>query len=199
MAKIKTTGHISYSWKVQGLERLVETLATVTANVDKEMRVITGKTATKTKKWIAKDIQKNFGFNTTQKKLLTLIKKEKKGLTAHKVTLPHERRLPLRDFAARQIKTGVSYKLDSRKGRELAPGAFQGPKPGVMKVSWKGRVFKRTTKKRLPIVQLHGASPWGIFTKRKRLDAAVYMAGQFMGEEAAKRYRWLKLKQSRSF
>jgi hypothetical protein len=37
----------------------------------------------------------------------------------------------------------------------------------IMKASWRGNVFKRVGKSRLPIVKLMGASPWGVFTKQK--------------------------------
>jgi len=84
-----------------------------------------------------------------------------------KVTLEKTARLPLRAFSPRQTRAGVTYKISKREGRKLAAGAFQGPKPGVMKVSWRGNVFKRVGKERLPIVKLMGASPWGVFTKQK--------------------------------
>jgi hypothetical protein len=83
------------------------------------------------------------------------------------VMLSKTARLPLRVFGARQIATGVTYRISKNEGRKLAAGAFQGPKPGAIKISWRGNVFKRLGKARLPIVKLMGASPWGVFTKRR--------------------------------
>jgi hypothetical protein len=88
------------------------------------------------------------------------------GLSAG-ARLNQTERIPLRDFGAKQNKAGVSYKISKRGGRALVKGAFQGPKPGAMKASWRGRVFKRVGKDRLPIVQLMGPSPWGVFVKRR--------------------------------
>lgn len=82
-----------------------------------------------------------------------------------KVTLRKTGRLGLRHFGARQDKRGVSYKISKKGGRQRVDGAFQGPRPGVMKVSWKGNVFKREGKSRLPIVQLLGVSPFGVYVK----------------------------------
>jgi hypothetical protein len=83
------------------------------------------------------------------------------------VRLKKTTRLPLRDFGAKQNKSGVTYKISKRGGRGSVQGAFQGPRPGSVKTSWRGRVFKRVGKSRLPIVQLMGPSPWGVFVKRR--------------------------------
>lgn len=83
------------------------------------------------------------------------------------VSLTKTARLPLRAFGARQIRTGVTYRISKQGGRKLVKGAFQGPKPGVIKVSWRGNVFKRIGPERLPIVKLMGVSPWGVFTKKR--------------------------------
>lgn len=76
-------------------------------------------------------------------------------------------RLGLRHFGARQDKRGVSYKISKRGGRQRIEGAFQGPRPGVQKVSWRGNVFIREGKSRLPIRQIKGVSAWGVFVKNK--------------------------------
>lgn len=76
-------------------------------------------------------------------------------------------RLGMRHFGARQDKRGVSYKINKRGGRKRIDGAFQGPRPGVRKVSWRGNVFIRDGKSRLPIRQIRGVSAWGVFVKNK--------------------------------
>ena len=83
------------------------------------------------------------------------------------VTLKKTKRLGLRHFGARQDKRGVSYKINKKGGRSRADGAFQGPKPGVMKMSWKGNAFKRVGASRLPIVMLKGVSAYGAYAKNE--------------------------------
>ena len=83
------------------------------------------------------------------------------------VTLKKTKRLGLRHFGARQDKRGVSYKIDKQCGRKRVQGAFQGPKPGVQKMSWKGNAFKRVGASRLPIVMLKGVSAYGAYAKNE--------------------------------
>ena len=83
------------------------------------------------------------------------------------VTLKKTKRLGLRHFGARQDKRGVSYKIAKTGGRKRVQGAFQGPKPGVQKISWKGNAFKRVGASRLPIVMLKGVSAYGAYAKNE--------------------------------
>ena len=83
------------------------------------------------------------------------------------VTLKKTKRLGLRHFGARQDKRGVSYKIDKQGGRKRVQGAFQGPKPGIQKMSWKGNAFKRVGASRLPIVMLKGVSAYGAYAKNE--------------------------------
>jgi hypothetical protein len=83
------------------------------------------------------------------------------------VTLKKTKRLGLRHFGARQDKRGVSYKIDKQGGRKRVQGAFQGPRPGVQKMSWKGNAFKRVGASRLPIVMLKGVSAYGAYAKNE--------------------------------
>lgn len=103
-------------------------------------------------------------------------------------------RIPLRDFGARQNKRGVSYRVSKKDGRKLVAGAFQGPKPGVMKTSWRGRVFKRLGNSRLPIVQLYGASPWGAFVTRKLKNPTKKVIRVELKKQLDRRIRFQKLK-----
>lgn len=81
------------------------------------------------------------------------------------VSLKKTKRLGLRHFGARQDKRGVSYKIDKRGGRKRVGGAFMGPKPGALRMKWRGNAFKRVGKSRLPIVQLKGVSAYGAYVK----------------------------------
>lgn len=81
------------------------------------------------------------------------------------VSLKKTPRLGLRHFGAKQDKRGATYKIRKKGGRQRVNVAFMGPKPGAVKTSWKGNVFKRTGKARLPIVQLKGVSAYGAYKK----------------------------------
>lgn len=81
------------------------------------------------------------------------------------VSLVKTRRLGLRHFGAKQNQRGVAYKISKKGGRQFVAGAFQGPKPGAIKMSWKGNAFKRAGASRLPIIHLRGVSAFGAFAK----------------------------------
>ena len=105
-------------------------------------------------------------------------------------------RISLRQFKPRQNKKGVSYKTSKSKGRKTVLGAFQGPRPGLMKASWKGSVFKRVGASRLPIVKLFGPSPWGVYVK-KNYDRKVRQdIKRELRKQIDRRIRFLKLKKS---
>ena len=133
-----------------------------------EFAAAINQTAKKTQSQINQKIRTELVVKS--KDLNRLIKQGSKATSATlvtRVTLAKTARLPLRVFSARQIKSGVTYKISKKEGRKLAAGAFQGPRPGVMKVSWRGNVFKRLGKARLPITKLMAASPWGVFVKQR--------------------------------
>ncbi len=63
-------------------------------------------------------------------------------------------RMPLRYFGVRQKKEGVSYEIRRKGGRKTIPGTFKrNDGVGQMKGVW-----KRISKGRLPITELHGPS-----------------------------------------
>lgn len=64
--------------------------------------------------------------------------------------------LSLKEFNPRQFKRGVRAKVWGRV--QMFPGAFMGPKPGIIAAGLRGHVFVRTTKARLPIEKMFGPS-----------------------------------------
>ncbi len=106
------------------------------------------------------------------------------------VALKKSPRIPLRDFGARQTKSGVGYRLGKKQGRRLATGAFQGPKPGVQHLRFKGRVFKRVGRSRLPIVQLHGPSGWGVWVKGDLAKPVIRDATAELRKQIERRIRF---------
>jgi hypothetical protein len=184
-------------------QRRVNELSKVLKGSDKKIRrqltIAVNATSKKTQGGIAKQVATELA--TAQKNIKKAIKIKKKASNSEKVpqaivSQTETKRIPLRDFGARQNKKGVSYKVSKSKGRKTIQGAFQGPKPGVMKSSWRGRVFKRVGKSRLPIQQLFGASPWGVFVKNKMKKPVVKESKQELIKQIERRIRFLKLKES---
>jgi hypothetical protein len=150
------------------LARLTRAVGEARKSLPKEISAAINATAKKTRLDMGRKIRSEINVKKEPvEKVLKLVRQSTSTTLSAQVTLSKTARLPLRDFGARQTKSGVSFKISKKGGRGTVQGAFQGPKPGVMKASWRGRVFKRVGKERLPIVQLMGPSPWGVFIKKK--------------------------------
>jgi hypothetical protein len=150
------------------LARLTKAVGDAKKSLPKEISAAINATSTKTRLDIGRDIRKQVNIKKPAvDSVLKLVKQSTAQTLSAQVSLNRSKRLALREFGARQNKAGVSYKINRQGKRGTVQGAFQGPRPGVMKASWRGRVFKRVGKERLPIVQLFGPSPWGVFMKKK--------------------------------
>lgn len=179
------------------LRRLEAIAKSVGSNLKKELAIAINKTAKKCESSIAKSVSKEIVVSQkVVKSQLKMAKAKAVGEQRATVTLQISSRIPLRDFGARQTKAGVSYKISKVSGRGFIPGAFQGPKPGVMKASWRGNVFKRTTKSRLPIVKLMGPSVWGAFVINDHVSSTTEQTKLELQKQIEERIRFLTLKQS---
>ena len=148
------------------LRRLREAVGKSKKSIKKELAGAINATSKKTKLQVGRDIRKtvNLKKDEAERPLSLRATATETNLVAV-VSLKKTRRLGLRHFGARQDKRGVSYKIGKTGGRSRVDGAFQGPRPGVMKMSWKGNAFKRIGKERLPIVMLKGVSAYGAYAK----------------------------------
>ncbi len=149
----------------------------------------------KTESLSAKEIGRELA--TTQKNIKkTIAFSQKANATKLKsmVRISKTRRLSLREFNAKQNKSGVTAKVSKRTGRKLYAGGFQGPRPGVVKMSWRGHAFKRVGKKRLPIVKLKGPSPWGVFVKREMIVPVKAASKGELRKQVDRRIRFIELK-----
>jgi hypothetical protein len=156
------------------LSRLTKAVGEARKSLPREISAAINATAKKTRLDMGRKIRSEINVKKEPvEKVIKLVRQSSAGSLSAQVSLSKTARLPLREFGARQTKSGVSYKISKKGGRGSVPGAFQGPKPGVMKASWRGRVFKRVGKERLPIVQLMGPSPWGVFVKKKMTPAQM--------------------------
>lgn len=192
---------ISITKNDRQIKQLSALLKGKASRLKREVAIAVNATARKAESNIAKQIGKELA--TAQKNIKKTVKIVSKANVNSESVRPTATvrqmktgKVPLRDFSARQSKRGVSYKISKTTGRKTVIGAFQGPKPGAIKSSWKGRVFKRSGKARLPIVQLFGPSPWGVFAKKKLKKAIVSDSKVELTLQLNRRIRFLKLKNS---
>ena len=162
-----------------------------------ELKIAVNATAKKTKPAISKEVRKELAAPAKAvNQTISIQSKATNTEASAKVLVKKTRRIPLRDFGARQNKRGVSYRISKSQGRKTIYGAFQGPKPGVMKTSWKGNVFQRVGKSRLPIVKLYGPSPWGVVVKKKLKPVVQKDAKKELRKQIERRIRFQNLKRS---
>ena len=112
-------------------------------------------------------------------------------LPSAKIRLSRSERLSLKYFGARQTKKGVRYRISKSGGRSRIPSAFG---PDIPRLG--GHVYRRTGKPRLPIIQLKGPSPWGVFVKAGLADKTQNRATAILEKKLNDRVRYLLLKQS---
>lgn len=180
----------------RGVQRLLQSVKGDVRKLKRELAVAVRAAAKNTKSQMAKAVADE--VRTSQKVIKSTLRDKVKPSPTNpsaEITLKPTKRIPLRDFGARQGAKGVSYRISKGGKRGFVEGAFQGPKPGAMKASWKGRVFKRQGAKikaskgryegmmRQPIVQLFGPSPWGVFVKNGmkpeiQTDSMAYLIKQ---------------------
>jgi hypothetical protein len=188
------------------IEQLKKAIAGTSIDIRKELAVAVNKTAKATVSEIAKDVTKE--LNTTQ----AAVKYASRGLevlgraTFSKpgaiVRLKRTGRMSLRHFKPKQNAAGVTYKISKSKGNSFVKSAFMGPRPGAVKISWKGNVFKRTGdmarmkrgryagKVREQITKLHGASPWGVYIAQNFEPDQVQRINDRLRKEMEERIRF---------
>jgi len=156
------------------LQRLADAVSASGKKLTKEIAGAINQVSRKTKLEMGRDIRKKVAIPKEEvEKPLSIRAQATEGNLSAVVSLKETKRLGLRHFGARQDKRGVSYKIDKQGGRKRVNGAFQGPKPGVMRMKWKGNAFKRVGASRLPIVQLKGVSAYGTYKKNEMAGPQV--------------------------
>jgi hypothetical protein len=148
------------------LQRLTDAVNASGKKLSKEIAGAINQVSRKTKLEMGREIRKQVAIPKDEVEKPLKIKTQATGESLSAiVSLKETPRLGLRHFGARQDKRGVSYKISKRGGRKRVNGAFQGPKPGTMKTSWKGNAFRRVTRSRLPIIKLLAVSAYGTYKK----------------------------------
>ena len=148
------------------LKRLMRATERSGKKFPRELSAAINTVAKKTQVKIGKDVRSKVEMSVAESKK-PLKTKQKASAQSPKaiVSIAKTRRLGLQHFKARQDKTGVTYKIDKQGGRQRINGAFQGPRPGVVKASWGGIVLARQGEARLPIVHQLGVSAFGVYAK----------------------------------
>lgn len=188
---------ISIDVPIAELRKLERATKAASRKLPQEVAVAINATARKVRSGVNKGIREELAAKKKDiDKTLKVTRKATRNQPGAMLRLQKSRRIPLRDFGARQTRAGVSAKVSNRTGRKTIPGAFQGPKPGLMKASWRGHVFKRVGRARLPIVKLYGASPWGVYVKQRQDRPTRRLVEVELRKQLQKRIRFNVLKAS---
>ncbi len=148
------------------LKRLRASVGKAKTKFGRELAAAVNAVAKKTKLDIGRDVRSVINIKKKEAEAPLKIKaKATAQQPSTTVSIAKTNRLGLRHFGARQDKRGVSFKIGKQGGRQRVDGAFQGPRPGVMNVKWKGNAFRRIGKERLPIIHLRGVSAFGAYVK----------------------------------
>lgn len=172
------------------IERLRDSAKKSSRAFSKEIAAAINQVSKKTKLQIGRDIRNTVNLKKDEaEKPLSITATASENSLQAVVTLKKTKRLGLRHFGARQDKTGASYKINKTGGRSRVKGAFAGPKPGVVRMKWKGNVFKRVGKSRLPIVQLKGVSAFGAYVKNDLDEPQVKMIREELTKQLERRIK----------
>ena len=172
---------ISIEVDAKQLKQLREAVGKAKKKFGRELAASINAAAKKTKLDIGRDVRSVIAIKKKESEApLKVSAKATAESPQTTVSIGKTKRLGLRHFGARQDKRGVSYKISKQGGRQRIEGAFQGPRPGVQKMSWRGNVFKRAGILRLPIIHLRGVSAFGAYAKNnftkpqiKRINAEL--------------------------
>lgn len=176
-------------------EALAKSLIGTAKKLPREIAVVVNKTTAQSITMMSKDIRAEVAVKAKPVKSSL-----KKGTRASKsklgssITLFKTDRLSLKEFGARQVKRGTSYRISKQGGRKLARHAFMGPKPGVKAAKLRGHVFARTGRGRTPITRLDGVSPWGVFVKNNMTPKTVAKTNVIFRKQLTRRINFNLLK-----
>lgn len=166
---------VTMKLKQDDLQRLGAMLSHIKGGLEKAIARASRRVAKQGVTFISKEIRAkvNIKKSDLDRKVLTT---KQHGKTGQHITLQATGRFPLKYFGAVQAKKGVTYKIESGRGRKrLAVGAFG---PNIPRLG--GQVFRRVGKNRLPIIPLFGVSPWGTFMANKMLEPTrPYLSRKF--------------------
>ena len=181
---------ISIEINRQQLQELTDAIRRSRKDLAKEVAAAINATAKQTQLNMGREIRSVVNMKkATAEKAIKQRRTASAGSLQAVVSLSKEERagFGLQHFGAKQDKRGVSYKISKQGGRKRINGAFMGPRPGEFAPRLHGGVFKRVTKKRLPIVKLYGVSPFGAYVKNNFEDAEVVFVAKSLKTQIERR------------
>lgn len=137
---------------------------------------------------VAKELYKILPLKQkTLKKIIKQKQKATKQRLSTIVNIGHGYRIPLRLHNPTRAKEGVKVKMRKHAEKVLVPGAFISKQLGR-------NVYRRTTKKRLPIEQLFGPAPGEYYKELDIEKRFTTEADQILRNKMKERIRYLTLK-----
>lgn len=146
------------------LRRVEQMLRGMPREIPKILYRAVNRTAALAKTQISREIRQEINIKAKDLNEKVILQRAKLHWPVATIGLS-KKRVPVMDFAARQTKTGVSYKIKKAGGREQIKHAFITTMPETGHTG----VFKRWGKTRLPIVELFGPSVGEIFKRSQSL------------------------------
>jgi hypothetical protein len=173
----------------QSLAAVRKTIESLGANIKKELNVAVNKTAKQVKIKAARKLKNVIPVPVkVLKKAIAVSKKSDVSNLTSEILMIQGYPIPLRYFGAKQTKTGVTYKQSGPdKGRGKIAGAF-------MLHGYFPSVYKRTTKKRFPLVPQKGPAPSDYYQSAGVTDLALDTARDQLPKQINERIRFLTLK-----
>lgn len=155
----------------EGLDDLVKRLREVSPAVSRDFGTVSWEVGKYGRSQIAKECSQE--INLPQNRIKKVIHAKKLRPVGAVITVPKEKRYPLREFKPKSMKKGVKAKVNKKRPPRYYHRAFMGPRPGVIAPRLGGHAFEREGKARTPIYQAMGISPWGVLIKNEMLLPSI--------------------------
>lgn len=165
-------------------------------NLQKESAVVLNEVAKDERREMNKDLRQHLRVTAKAiNKVLIIKQKARPNFLVASVQFKPSKRIPLKDFGARQGKKGTSYMISKGAGRNTISDAFMGPEPGATFARFHGHVFKKKDGGNgREIVRLDGPSPLHVFIEAGLDVLAKKRAGETMQHRLERRINFLILK-----
>lgn len=176
------------------VKRIAAGLGGYSRRLPQQLAIIVNATAKKVRTKMSRDVRSEMAIKARDMNRMLSVRKAHKGRISAVVTLKHSFRPSLKAFSPRQTRKGVTYRISKKGSRKLAIGGFMGAKPGQLSVKLRGHVYKRVTKKRLPLTRLDGASAWASFNHNGMKPPTKLYARRELRKQIKRRANYLTLK-----
>ena len=175
---------LAFEFEGPGLDAIVN-IARSNREIAKQTVIVNNRTAKTHVKQISKSIREHIAVtNKGVKKVVKVQSFARLGNASARILIKNNGRPSLKEFKARQTKSGVSYKISKKAGRRKVRSAFISNRLG-------GHAYKRKGKARLPIAKLLGVSVAAVYAKHRLIKRSVKQIQDRQQFEADRRLRAL--------